>query len=39
VQPGRLTDGTYILSPDMAAIQAAVQGLVSEQTAPTPASD
>jgi LCP family protein required for cell wall assembly len=39
VQPGRLTDGTYILSPDMAAIQAAVQDLVSKKTAPTPASD
>lgn len=40
VSPGRLTDGTYILTPDIPAIQAAVKEMVTvPPPAPEPAPD
>jgi hypothetical protein len=39
VRPGILTDGTYILTPDIPSIQAAVQAMVTEQTAPVLPTD
>jgi LCP family protein required for cell wall assembly len=39
VSPGFLTDGTYILSPDIAGIQAAVQGVLSVDAGPAPQTD
>ncbi len=34
-----LTDGTYVLIPDVEAMQAAVQDMLSEEAGPTPPPD
>jgi LCP family protein required for cell wall assembly len=39
VRPDVLTDGTFVLVPDIPAIQAAVEAMVTEQTAPVLPSD
>jgi LCP family protein required for cell wall assembly len=39
VQSGFLTDGTYILTPDIAAIQAAVHQLLAADSGPAPRAD
>jgi hypothetical protein len=39
VRSGFLADGTYILDPDMPAIQAAVDAILTEETAPDVPTD